>query len=91
LFTFQDAVEETSVAEKRKSVKFARTPIMSTYLVAYAVGDFEYIEVGLVAVFNVVCLFTSVSHQEWDENEGLHSSRQEGARTLWSGHRHEGH
>ncbi|MCJ1345080.1 hypothetical protein MMC31_003285 [Peltigera leucophlebia] len=30
--------------EGRKVVKFERTPIMSTYLVAWAVGDFEYVE-----------------------------------------------
>jgi aminopeptidase 2 len=27
-----------------KSVKFAQTPVMSTYLIALAVGDFEYVE-----------------------------------------------
>ena len=27
-----------------KACKFATTPIMSTYLVAFAVGEFEYIE-----------------------------------------------
>lgn len=36
------------VAEERqggkKLVKFATTPIMSTYLIAFAVGEFEYIE-----------------------------------------------
>jgi aminopeptidase N len=31
-----------------KTVKFARTPMMSTYLCAFIVGDFEYLEVGTV-------------------------------------------
>ncbi|KAJ1564901.1 Aminopeptidase 2 mitochondrial, partial [Cladochytrium tenue] len=30
--------------KKLKAVTFARTPVMSTYLVAFAVGEFEYIE-----------------------------------------------
>ena len=38
-----NVVEET-VIDELKIVKFATTPIMSTYLVAMAVGDFEYIE-----------------------------------------------
>ncbi|EGF76262.1 hypothetical protein BATDEDRAFT_28626 [Batrachochytrium dendrobatidis JAM81] len=39
--------EERTVQHENKSLKeitFARTPIMSTYLLAMAVGDFEYIE-----------------------------------------------
>ncbi|KAI9352752.1 peptidase family M1-domain-containing protein [Obelidium mucronatum] len=35
---------ENTAGKKVKEVKFARTPIMSTYLVAYAVGDLEYVE-----------------------------------------------
>ena len=27
-----------------KEVKFARTPIMSTYLVAFVVGEFDFVE-----------------------------------------------
>ncbi|KAJ3087181.1 Aminopeptidase 2 mitochondrial [Quaeritorhiza haematococci] len=41
-------VEVEEKGEKKKvvlrEVKFARTPIMSTYLVAFAVGEFDYIE-----------------------------------------------
>ncbi|ORY48215.1 hypothetical protein BCR33DRAFT_763937 [Rhizoclosmatium globosum] len=33
-----------AAGKKVKEVKFATTPVMSTYLVAYAVGDFDYIE-----------------------------------------------
>ncbi|GJJ77589.1 aminopeptidase 2 [Entomortierella parvispora] len=36
--------EITDVGSDVKTVHFEKTPIMSTYLVAFAVGDFEYIE-----------------------------------------------
>ncbi|KAF9110464.1 hypothetical protein BGX27_006311 [Mortierella sp. AM989] len=36
--------EITMVEAEEKTVYFEKTPIMSTYLVAFAVGDFEYIE-----------------------------------------------
>ncbi|KAI8907048.1 peptidase family M1-domain-containing protein [Powellomyces hirtus] len=42
-----NAVEEKDVeidGKSLKAVKFATTPIMSTYLLAFAVGDLEYIE-----------------------------------------------
>ncbi|ORZ34473.1 aminopeptidase [Catenaria anguillulae PL171] len=41
-----NVVSEEAHASKatHKSVKFARTPIMSTYLLAFAVGELEYIE-----------------------------------------------
>ncbi|KAK3810370.1 MAG: peptidase family M1-domain-containing protein [Benniella sp.] len=34
----------TQVEPEEKTVHFALTPVMSTYLVAWAVGDFEYVE-----------------------------------------------
>ncbi|KAF9189711.1 hypothetical protein BGZ51_009352 [Haplosporangium sp. Z 767] len=37
-------MEMTAVDPSEKTVYFEKTPVMSTYLVAFAVGDFEYIE-----------------------------------------------
>ena len=36
---------EEPVANGRKLVTYGRTPLMSTYLVAFAIGKFEYVEV----------------------------------------------
>jgi len=36
----KDYMEDASL----KEVKFARTPIMSTYLVAFVVGEFDFVE-----------------------------------------------
>ena len=41
-----DIVSEREMPAGRKLVTFARTPLMSTYLVAFAIGQFEFIEVG---------------------------------------------
>ena len=40
-----NVTEEKVIGNGKKLVTFARTPLMSTYLVAFAVGEFEYIEV----------------------------------------------
>jgi aminopeptidase N len=37
-------IEEQPSDAGKKLVKYATTPIMSTYLVAFIVGDFEYIQ-----------------------------------------------
>ncbi|KAF7633111.1 Aminopeptidase [Meloidogyne graminicola] len=39
-----NVTEEKNIGNGKKVVTFARTPFMSTYLVAFAVGEFEYIE-----------------------------------------------
>ncbi|XP_028392975.1 puromycin-sensitive aminopeptidase-like [Dendronephthya gigantea] len=39
-----DVIEETAHEEDLKIVKFAKTPIMSTYLLAFVVGEFDYVE-----------------------------------------------
>lgn len=36
----KDYIDDTSL----KEVKFARSPIMSTYLVAFVVGEFDFVE-----------------------------------------------
>lgn len=36
--------EEYSANKEWKVTKFERTPIMSTYLVAYVVGEYDYLE-----------------------------------------------
>ena len=45
-FCFQNVKEEKDHAEDTslKVVKYARTPVMSTYLVAFAVGEFDFVE-----------------------------------------------
>lgn len=35
---------EKPVGDKKKEVTFARTPIMSIYLLAYIVGEFDFVE-----------------------------------------------
>lgn len=44
MFYFQNIIEETA-KDGLKTIKYATTPLMSSYLVAFAVGEFEYIEV----------------------------------------------
>jgi puromycin-sensitive aminopeptidase len=41
---FQPIVSEENQADGLRLVKFGRTPIMSTYLVAVVVGEFDYVE-----------------------------------------------
>ena len=45
-FCFQNVNEEKDHAEDTslKVVKYARTPVMSTYLVAFVVGEFDFVE-----------------------------------------------
>lgn len=40
-----DVIEEQKSSEGMKIVKYRTTPIMSTYLVAFAVGEFDFVEV----------------------------------------------
>ena len=46
LFSFQNVIEEKDHTKDTslKVVKYARTPVMSTYLVAFVVGEFDFVE-----------------------------------------------
>ena len=46
LFFFQNVIEETDHTKDTslKVVKYASTPVMSTYLVAFVVGEFDFVE-----------------------------------------------
>ncbi len=46
VFLFQPVKSEEEYADNKelKVTKFDRTPIMSTYLVAYVVGEYDYVE-----------------------------------------------
>ncbi|KAF8960586.1 hypothetical protein BGZ46_001541 [Entomortierella lignicola] len=46
--------EMSAVEPEQKTVYFEKTPIMSTYLVAFAVGDFEYIETTTTKLENPI-------------------------------------
>jgi aminopeptidase 2 len=39
-----NVISEVNVSDTLKQVKYATTPLMSTYLVAFVIGPFEYIE-----------------------------------------------
>ena len=41
---FQDVKETRDVSSDTKAVVFNRTPIMSTYLLAFIVGEFDFVE-----------------------------------------------
>ena len=46
VLNLQNVIEESSVAEDASltMVKYAQTPIMSTYLLAFVVGEFDFVE-----------------------------------------------
>ncbi|KAK3937484.1 peptidase family M1-domain-containing protein [Diplogelasinospora grovesii] len=46
------ALETQPAGEGKKVVKFERSPVMSTYLLAWAVGDFEYVEAFTDRTYN---------------------------------------
>lgn len=46
-------ISEKKLNNEKKLIKYATTPIMSTYLVAFAVGKFEYIQV-LIFFLNLI-------------------------------------
>jgi aminopeptidase N len=50
--SFQPVVSEEPQQGNLRVVKFERTPIMSTYLVAVVVGEFDYVEDVSSKLFN---------------------------------------
>lgn len=51
-------VKETKEEEEKKTIKFSRTPIMSTYLVAFIVGELEFIETKTAEDVLIRCFTT---------------------------------
>ncbi|CAG8507897.1 5955_t:CDS:10 [Scutellospora calospora] len=47
-----NVISETSLEDGKKKVKFATTPIMSTYLIALVVGDLAYVETSTTGIHN---------------------------------------
>jgi len=50
-FWFQNEISQKDHDNGWKTLQFATTPIMSSYLVAYIVGDFEFVEVNIFSYF----------------------------------------
>uniref|UniRef100_A0A1I8FNQ2 Aminopeptidase n=1 Tax=Macrostomum lignano TaxID=282301 RepID=A0A1I8FNQ2_9PLAT len=59
----QQCWSRTEVADGLVAVKFDRTPIMSTYLLAYVVGKFDYVE-GRDADFIKMRVFTPIGKKD---------------------------
>ena len=43
-FAIQPVISEKEVGDKLKELKYDTSPIMSTYLLAFVVGEFDYVE-----------------------------------------------
>jgi len=56
-------ISETSVGEDLKEVKFAKTPIMSTYLLAFIVGEFDYVE-QIASDGTIIRVYTALGKKE---------------------------
>ncbi|CAG8500743.1 10650_t:CDS:10, partial [Ambispora leptoticha] len=65
-----NVVSEKPVENNKKEVKFAKTPIMSTYLVAFIVGDLAYIEKYTSGEHNKEKVLIRVYAINGSENQG---------------------
>ncbi|CAG8584761.1 4647_t:CDS:10 [Funneliformis caledonium] len=65
-----DVASETQLGDGKKEVKFNRTPIMSTYLVAFIVGDLGYIEAHTTGDHNGKPVLMRVYAPKGDEQHG---------------------
>ncbi|KAJ9472500.1 Aminopeptidase M1 [Diplonema papillatum] len=62
-----NVVSETAEGADKKKLVFAKTPIMSTYLLAFIVGEFSYLETSVKKVHsgenNVIRVYTMVGQE----------------------------